>query len=75
MQIKYPHLCSPITIGNVTFRNRMFAAPVGGTDITADCCVGPRTPAFYEMKAKGDSCFLKENKNRTWMEYLFLNIS
>lgn len=26
------------------------------------------------MKAKGDSCFLKENKNRTWMEYLFLNI-
>ena len=53
MQIKYPHLCSPITIGNVTFRNRMFAAPVGGTDITADCCVGPRTPAFYEMKAKG----------------------
>ena len=53
MQIKYPHLCSPITIGNVTFRNRMFAAPVGGTDITADCCVGPRTPACYEMKAKG----------------------
>ena len=34
MNIKYPHLCSPITIGNVTFRNRMFAAPVGGTDIT-----------------------------------------
>ena len=31
----------------------MFAAPVGGTDITADCSVGPRTPAFYEMKAKG----------------------
>ena len=53
MKVKYPHLCSPITIGNLTFRNRMFAAPVGGTDITADCSVGPRTPAFYEMKAKG----------------------
>ena len=53
MTHKYPHLASPITIGNVTFRNRMFAAPVGGTDITADCCVGPRTPAFYELKAKG----------------------
>ena len=53
MNHKYPHLCSPITIGNVTFRNRMFAAPVGGTDITADCSVGPRTPAFYEAKAKG----------------------
>ena len=53
MKPKYPHLCSPIKIGNVIFRNRMFAAPVGGTDITADCSVGPRTPAFYEMKAKG----------------------
>lgn len=53
MNPKYPHLSSPITLGNVTFRNRMFAAPVGGTDITADCCVGPRTPAFYELKAKG----------------------
>lgn len=53
MSPKYPHLSSPITIGRVTFRNRMFAAPIGGTDITADCCVGPRTPAFYEMRAKG----------------------
>lgn len=50
---KYPHLCSPITLGRVTFRNRMFAAPMGGTDITADCCVGARTPAFYELRAKG----------------------
>ena len=50
---KYPHLCSPIKIGNVTFRNRMFSSPMGGTDITADCCVGPRTPGFYELRAKG----------------------
>ena len=50
---KYPHLCSPITLGRVTFRNRMFSAPMGGTDITADCCVGPRTPGFYELRAKG----------------------
>ncbi len=53
MKQKYPHLCSPITLGRVTFRNRMFAAPMGGTDITADCCVGPRTPGFYELRAKG----------------------
>ena len=53
MNPKYPHLCAPITLGCVTFRNRMFAAPIGGTDITADCCVGPRTPAFYELRAKG----------------------
>lgn len=49
----YPHLSSPIRLGNVTFRNRMFAAPMGGTDITADCSVGPRTPGFYELRAKG----------------------
>lgn len=53
MTRKYPHLCSPIKIGNVTFRNRMFSSPMGGTDITADCCVGPRTPGFYELRAKG----------------------
>lgn len=53
MNYKYPHLCSPITLGRVSFRNRMFAAPMGGTDITADCCVGPRTPGFYELRAKG----------------------
>ena len=53
MERKYPHLCSPITLGNVTFRNRMFSAPMGGTDINADCSVGPRTPGFYELRAKG----------------------
>lgn len=52
-EFKYPHLCSPITLGRTTFRNRMFSAPMGGTDITADCCVGPRTPGFYELRAKG----------------------
>ena len=53
MNRKYPHLCEPITLGRVVFRNRMFSAPMGGTDITADCCVGPRTPGFYELRAKG----------------------
>ena len=53
MARKYPHLCEPIRLGNVVFRNRMFSAPMGGTDITSDCCVGPRTPGFYELRAKG----------------------
>ncbi|WP_149094325.1 FAD-dependent oxidoreductase [Paenibacillus terrae] len=53
MQRKYPNLCKPITIGNVTFRNRMFGAPMGGTDITADCTIGPKSTAFYELRAKG----------------------
>ena len=53
MKTKFPHLCQPITLGRVTVRNRMFSAPMGGTDITADCSVGPRTPGFYELRAKG----------------------
>lgn len=53
MKRKYPHLCKPIKIGDVYFRNRMFGAPMGGTDITADCTVGPASTAFYEYRAKG----------------------
>lgn len=53
MERKYPNLCSPIKIGNVTFRNRMFSAPMGGTDITADCCIGRGSTAFYELRARG----------------------
>ena len=49
----YPHLTSPIRLGNVTFRNRMFSAPMGATDITADCSPGPRTQGFYELRARG----------------------
>ena len=53
MQEMYPNLCSPITIGNVTFRNRMFSAPMSGAEITADCCIGRSATAFYELRAKG----------------------
>ena len=53
MKRKYPNLSKPIQIGNVMFRNRMFSAPMGGTDITADCCIGPASKSFYELRAKG----------------------
>ena len=53
MKPQYPHLCSPIRIGKVTFRNRMFSAPMGATEITADHCVTYRTQGFYELRAKG----------------------
>ena len=47
MERKYPLLSSPIKIGNVTFRNRMFSAPMGGTDITKDGCIGRASTVFY----------------------------
>ncbi len=50
---KYPHLSSPITIAGQTFANRMFSAPMGGTDITNDGCIGPKSTAFYELRAWG----------------------
>lgn len=50
---KYPNLCKPITLGRVTFKNRMFSAPMGGTDITNDGCIGSKSTAFYELRAKG----------------------
>lgn len=53
MERRYKNLCKPITLGRVTFRNRMFSAPMGGTDITNDGCIGPKSTAFYELRAKG----------------------
>lgn len=50
---KYPNLSKPITLGRTTFKNRMFSAPMGGTDITNDGCIGPKSTAFYELRAKG----------------------
>lgn len=53
MKRKYPNLCSPIKIGNVVFRNRIFSAPMGGTDITKDGCIGRGSTAFYALRARG----------------------
>ncbi|WP_330618710.1 NADH:flavin oxidoreductase [Mobilibacterium timonense] len=53
MNTKYPHLLQPITLAGTTFRNRIFSAPMGGTDITPDCSIGPKTTKFYELRAKG----------------------
>ena len=50
---KYPHLFSPIQVGNVLFRNRIFASPTGLQYSTSKN--RPITPgiAYYERKAKG----------------------
>ena len=53
MERKYLNLCKPIRIGNVWYRNRMFSTPMGGTDIENDGCIGPKSKAFYEYRAKG----------------------
>ena len=47
MNTGYPHLFSPIRIGNVTFRNRIFATPTTSlSDLQSQI-------AFFENKARG----------------------
>jgi 2,4-dienoyl-CoA reductase-like NADH-dependent reductase (Old Yellow Enzyme family)/thioredoxin reductase len=53
MERKYPALLSPIQIGNLTMKNRMFSAPMGHPDITADGHFSTAAIAFYELRAKG----------------------
>ncbi len=52
-EMKYPHIFEPIRLGNVLFRNRIFAAPTGyqselGTNTLCECA-----PAYYGRKALG----------------------
>ncbi|MBR0401300.1 MAG: FAD-dependent oxidoreductase [Lachnospiraceae bacterium] len=51
--LKYPHLFSPIKVGNVVFRNRIFASPTGWVDIKDDCTLGDNAIDYYAEKAKG----------------------
>ena len=50
---KYPHLFTPLRLGNTLFRNRIFASPTGM--FYADPLHRPidETIAYYERKAKG----------------------
>ncbi len=53
MEKMFPNLCSPIKIGGVEFKNRMFGAPMGCSDIQPNCAIGDRGIAFYEPRARG----------------------
>ena len=50
---KYPHLFSPIKLGNVTFRNRFFSAPVSYEYLSSKNYPLDETIAFFERKAAG----------------------
>ena len=54
MNLKYPNLFSPITIGGVTFKNRIWSAPAG-THLLAGLDEYPSEAviAYYANKAKG----------------------
>ena len=51
--IKYPHLFEPIQLGNVLFRNRIFASPTGYQNVPGDNTLPDGAAAYYGRKALG----------------------
>lgn len=49
----YPHLASPITIGGVTFKNRIFGSPMSNPELDPDCHMRKEDLAFHENRARG----------------------
>ena len=52
-ECKYPHLFSPIRLGDTLFRNRYFAAPVAYEYLSSKNYPIDETVAFFERKAVG----------------------
>ena len=50
---KFPHLFSPIVLGNRLFRNRIFASPTGYQNTNGDGFVNEGAAAYYGRKAMG----------------------
>jgi len=50
---KYPHLLSPLRIGNIRLKNRIIAAPTSPSMITTDGHMTPEMVAYLEEKARG----------------------
>ena len=49
----YPHLFSPIRIGNIRLKNRIIAAPTSPSMITTEGFFTPEMRAYLEEKAMG----------------------
>ena len=49
----YPHLFSPLRIGNIRMKNRIIAAPTSPSMITTEGHFTPEMIAYLEEKAKG----------------------
>ena len=50
---KFPHLFSPIRIGNIRLKNRIIAAPTSPSMITTEGLFTDEMIAYLEEKAKG----------------------
>ena len=53
MEHKYPNLFSPMRVGNVTFRNRIFSPPASHYMVCPPAYLTKECRAFYELRAIG----------------------
>jgi 2,4-dienoyl-CoA reductase-like NADH-dependent reductase (Old Yellow Enzyme family)/thioredoxin reductase len=53
MNQKYPHLFTPIRLGETMFKNRIFASPISGRSLDSMSRPNNDSIAFYEQKAMG----------------------
>lgn len=49
----YPNLASPITINGVTFKNRIFGAPMSNPELDPDCHMREEDIAFHANRGRG----------------------
>lgn len=49
----YPNLADPITINGVTFKNRIFGAPMSNPELDPDCHMREEDIAFHANRGKG----------------------
>jgi 2,4-dienoyl-CoA reductase-like NADH-dependent reductase (Old Yellow Enzyme family)/thioredoxin reductase len=54
----YPHLFSPLKLGNLVLKNRIEAAPTGTRLLTAEGYLTPEEISYYEMKAAGGAAIV-----------------
>ena len=49
----YPNLAKPITINGVTFKNRIFGAPMSNPEMDVESCMRKEDIAFHEYRVSG----------------------
>jgi len=73
MANKYPHVLSPIRLGNTLFRNRIFASPVSHPDFSNAVGMTARQKAFYGLRARGGAASVSTGDGIVHFETGFLH--
>ena len=61
METQYPNLLSPYQVGNVIFKNRMLAGPLGFCVPNSGGCIHEHNLEFYEIQATGGAARVTTN--------------